>query len=47
MRPPSPKITRAKWTGVVAQVEEHLLYKWEALSSNSIPTKEKKKRVQK
>jgi hypothetical protein len=28
-------------------VEEHLLYKWEALSSNSIPTKEKKKRVQK
>jgi hypothetical protein len=28
------KITRAKWTGGVAQVEEHLLSKLKALSSN-------------
>jgi hypothetical protein len=42
--PPTPKITRAKWTGVVAQAVESLLCKQEALSSNcnSSPTKIKK-----
>jgi hypothetical protein len=28
-----------KWTGGVAQVVGHLLYKWEALSANHNPTK--------
>jgi hypothetical protein len=36
---PISRITRAKWTGGVAQVTEHLLCKYEALSSNSILTK--------
>jgi hypothetical protein len=31
---PFLKITRAKWTGVVAQAVVHLLHKDEALSSN-------------
>jgi hypothetical protein len=35
------KITRAKWTGEVAQVVEY-----EALSSNPSPTKKKKERNQ-
>jgi hypothetical protein len=30
-------------TGGVAQVMEHLLCKWEALNSNSGPTKQKEK----
>jgi hypothetical protein len=33
------KITRAKWTGGMIRVVEHLLYKCEVLSSNSSPTK--------
>jgi hypothetical protein len=33
------KITRAKWTGGVAQVVELLLCKHKALSSNPSPTK--------
>jgi hypothetical protein len=33
---PSPKITRAKWTGDVTQAVEHLLCKHEALSSNPV-----------
>jgi hypothetical protein len=37
------KITRAKWTGGVAQAVEHLLCKPEVLSSNSSPRKRKKK----
>jgi hypothetical protein len=39
-RPPSP----IKWTGGVAQAVERLLCKCEALSSNSSPTRKKKKR---
>jgi hypothetical protein len=35
------KITRAKWTGGVAQAVEHLLYKHEALSSKPSPIKKK------
>jgi hypothetical protein len=31
---PISKITRAKWTGGAAQAGEHLLCKYEALSSN-------------
>jgi hypothetical protein len=38
-----PKITRAKWTGGVAQVVESLLCKCKALSSNSSLIKKKKK----
>jgi hypothetical protein len=34
--------TRAKWTGGVAKVVEHLLCKCEALSSNPSPTEVKK-----
>jgi hypothetical protein len=41
---PFSKITRAKWTGGVAQAIEHLLFKHEALSSNSSPTLKKKKK---
>jgi hypothetical protein len=37
------KITRTKWTEGVAQAVEHLLCKHKALSSNSSPTKEKKR----
>jgi hypothetical protein len=33
------EITRAKWTGGVFQTVEHLLCKWESLSSNPSPTK--------
>jgi hypothetical protein len=36
---PSSKITRAKWTGGVAQVVDRLLCKWEVLSSNPAPPK--------
>jgi hypothetical protein len=39
------KITRTKWTGGVAQAEEYLVYKCEALSSNPGPTKKKEKRT--
>jgi hypothetical protein len=35
------KITRAKWTGDVARVVEHLFCKFD-LSSNPSPTREKK-----
>jgi hypothetical protein len=34
---PISKVTRAKWTGGVAQVLEFLLWRHEALSSNSSP----------
>jgi hypothetical protein len=37
-------IARAKWIGGMAQVVEYLLCKYEALSSNSSPTKKKKKK---
>jgi hypothetical protein len=40
---PSSKITRAKWTESVAEAEEYLLWKCEALSSKSSPTKKKKR----
>jgi hypothetical protein len=39
---PISKITRANWTGGVAQAEEHLLCKCKTLSSNPSPTKIKK-----
>jgi hypothetical protein len=45
MRPPISKITRAKWTGGVAQVVEHLLCECKALSSNSNPTKRLKEMI--
>jgi hypothetical protein len=35
---------RAKWTGGVAQAEQQLFYKDEALNSKLSPTKRKKKR---
>jgi hypothetical protein len=35
-------MTRAKWTGRVAQVAELLLCKCKSLSSNPIPPKKKK-----
>jgi hypothetical protein len=44
---PSPKITRANWTGGVAQSVEYLLCKCEALSSNASPTKKNKKKKRK
>jgi hypothetical protein len=37
-RDPTSEIPRTNWTGEVAQVEECLLCKLEALSSNPIPT---------
>jgi hypothetical protein len=40
-RDPISKITKAKWTEVVAQAVEHLLCKGKALSSNPSPTKNK------
>jgi hypothetical protein len=43
LRPHLENITRAKWTGGVAQVEEDLLYKLRALCSNLSPTKNEKK----
>jgi hypothetical protein len=36
---PISKVTRAKWTGGVVQVVEHLLCKCEALSSKPSPMK--------
>jgi hypothetical protein len=44
MRSPISKINRPEWTGSVTQVIEHLLCRHGALSSNSMPTKGKKKR---
>jgi hypothetical protein len=41
--PPISKVTRAKWTGGVAQAVERLLCNREALSSN--PSPKKKKRI--
>jgi hypothetical protein len=38
---PISKITKAKWTGDMANAVELLLYKFEALSSNSSPTNKK------
>jgi hypothetical protein len=46
-REPISKITRAKWTGGVAQVVERLLCKCEVLSSNSNLTKKKTKKRKK
>jgi hypothetical protein len=46
VRGPISKITRAKWTGDVAQVVKCLLCKYEAINSNPGTTK-KKKRVRK
>jgi hypothetical protein len=43
---PISKITRAKWTGSMAQAVQHLLCKCEALYSNPSPTKEKRKEKQ-
>jgi hypothetical protein len=42
---PISKIARAKWTGGVAQGVEHLLCKYEALSSNTGATKNKNKKT--
>jgi hypothetical protein len=42
LKTPMPKITRAKWTGGVVQVVEHLLCRCRVLSSNSSPTKKLK-----
>jgi hypothetical protein len=42
MRLPISKVTRAKWTGSVAQPVECLLFKFEALSSNHNLIKKKK-----
>jgi hypothetical protein len=44
---PSPKTTRAKWTGGVVQMVNNVHYKHEALSSNPTPTKKKKKKKKK
>jgi hypothetical protein len=41
---PSPKYSKAKWTGGVAQAVKGLLCKCEALSLNPSPTKKKKKK---
>jgi hypothetical protein len=43
---PISKITRAKWTGGVAQKVESLLCKHKALSSNTSPTKGKKNQIE-
>jgi hypothetical protein len=40
---PTSKVTRAKWTGDVAQVVEYLPCKSVTLNSNPSPTKRKKK----
>jgi hypothetical protein len=42
---PSPKYSKAKWTGGVAQAVKGLLCKCEALSLNPSPTKKKKKKA--
>jgi hypothetical protein len=42
---PISKITTAKWTGVVVQVEEHLLCKYESLNSNTIPPQKNPKNI--
>jgi hypothetical protein len=42
-RNPISKISRAKWTGGVAQAVEYLFCKHEALGSNPRPTKKCKK----
>jgi hypothetical protein len=44
-RDPNSKITRAKWTGGVAQVVEHLLCKSKARNSKPSATKKKKKEM--
>jgi hypothetical protein len=44
---PVSKITRAKWTGGMTQVVDHLLCKHEALNSNHSPTQKRKKRERK
>jgi hypothetical protein len=41
--PETPNITRVKWTGGVALAVEHLPCECKVLSSNSSPTKKKKK----
>jgi hypothetical protein len=40
---PISKITRAKWTGSVAQVVEWLLCKCKSLSSNPSPTRKRER----
>jgi hypothetical protein len=42
--PPICKVTRSKWTGVVAQALDSLICKHETLSSNCSSTKKKKKK---
>jgi hypothetical protein len=44
---PITKITKAKWTGDVAQAVEHLLCKCAALSSNPSPTNKEQKSLSK
>jgi hypothetical protein len=44
---PHLQITRAKWTGGVAQAVEHLLSKHKALSLNPSNTKKRKKEKKK
>jgi hypothetical protein len=43
-RAPISKITRAKWTGGVAQAKEHLLCKCKTLNSNPNPNRIKKQK---
>jgi hypothetical protein len=42
---PISKISRAKWTGGVAQAVECLLCKHKALNSNPVPPKKEEKKV--
>jgi hypothetical protein len=44
---PISKITRAKWSGGVARVVDHLLGKCEALNSNPSPIKTKSQQTKK
>jgi hypothetical protein len=46
-REPISKITRARWTGGVAQVVECLLCKCEALSLNPVPPQRRKEKKRK
>jgi hypothetical protein len=47
MRPLSPKITRTKWTGGVAQAVERLLCKLEVLSLKNKNKKQSRRRGKK
>jgi hypothetical protein len=46
LQDPISKITKAKWTGGVAQAVESLIYKCQALTSIPSPTKNKHKKPQ-